>query len=190
MIRMRHWPISCQLGDKKQKKDQSLLPREISRSGVAQSGGKSAIFISLFVPINILSVLISRCIIFLTKEMPRKYGKTMAASGHLAQSTRDSLGTSVSPNRDCPHAEEHKTHTRPRSCMSVHKECVFRRSKSCAFAKMQHIQQNKMTNNLRVFVLHPGITPLRNDPEWFKITRFYPAMVVTWGEYPVQCKNP
>ena len=27
---------------------------------------------------------------------------------------------------------------------------------------------------LRVLVLHPGITPLGNDPEWFKITRFYP----------------
>ena len=30
--------------------------------------------------------------------------------------------------------------------------------------------------NLMVFVLHPGITPLGNDPEWFKITRFYPEM--------------
>ena len=29
---------------------------------------------------------------------------------------------------------------------------------------------------LRVFVLHPGIAPLGNDPEWFKITRFYPEM--------------
>ena len=25
---------------------------------------------------------------------------------------------------------------------------------------------------LRVFVLHPGITPLGNDPEWFNITGF------------------
>ena len=25
-------------------------------------------------------------------------------------------------------------------------------------------------------VLHPGITPLGNNPEWFKITRFYPEM--------------
>ena len=30
--------------------------------------------------------------------------------------------------------------------------------------------------SLRVLVLHPGITPLGNDPEWFKITRFYPEM--------------
>ena len=29
---------------------------------------------------------------------------------------------------------------------------------------------------LKVLVLHPGITPLGNDPEWFKITRFYPEM--------------
>ena len=29
---------------------------------------------------------------------------------------------------------------------------------------------------LRVFVLHPGITPLVNDPAWFKVTRFYPEM--------------
>ena len=29
---------------------------------------------------------------------------------------------------------------------------------------------------LKVFVLHPGITPLGNDPEWFKITRFSPEM--------------
>ena len=27
-----------------------------------------------------------------------------------------------------------------------------------------------------VFVLHPGITPLGNDPDWFNITRFYPDM--------------
>ena len=34
-------------------------------------------------------------------------------------------------------------------------------------------------NNLRVFVLHPGHpgnTPLGNEPERFKITRFYPNM--------------
>ena len=30
--------------------------------------------------------------------------------------------------------------------------------------------------DLRVFVLHPGITPLGNDPEWFKIAQFYPDM--------------
>ena len=29
---------------------------------------------------------------------------------------------------------------------------------------------------LRVFALHPGITPLGNDPEWFKITRISPEM--------------
>ena len=29
---------------------------------------------------------------------------------------------------------------------------------------------------LRVFVFHPGITPLGNDPEWFKITRLCPEM--------------
>ena len=29
-------------------------------------------------------------------------------------------------------------------------------------------------SDLRVFVLHPGMTPLGNDPEWLKITRFYP----------------
>ena len=29
---------------------------------------------------------------------------------------------------------------------------------------------------LRVLVLHPGITPWGNDPEWLKITRFYPEM--------------
>ena len=29
---------------------------------------------------------------------------------------------------------------------------------------------------LRVFVLHPGITPLGNEPEWFNITRLYPEM--------------
>ena len=29
---------------------------------------------------------------------------------------------------------------------------------------------------LRFFVLHPGTTPLGNDPEWFKITRLYPDM--------------
>ena len=31
-------------------------------------------------------------------------------------------------------------------------------------------------SNLSVFVLHPGITPLGNDPEWFKIARFYLEM--------------
>ena len=30
--------------------------------------------------------------------------------------------------------------------------------------------------HLRVFALHPGITPLGNDPEWFQITRFYLEM--------------
>ena len=29
---------------------------------------------------------------------------------------------------------------------------------------------------LKVFVLHPGITPLENDPAWLKITRFHPEM--------------
>ena len=29
---------------------------------------------------------------------------------------------------------------------------------------------------LRGVVLHPGNTPLGNDPEWFKIARFYPEM--------------
>ena len=29
---------------------------------------------------------------------------------------------------------------------------------------------------LRGFVLRPGITPLGNDPKWFKITRFYPKV--------------
>ena len=27
-----------------------------------------------------------------------------------------------------------------------------------------------------LIVLHPGIAPLGNDPEWFKITRLYPEM--------------
>ena len=38
---------------------------------------------------------------------------------------------------------------------------------------------------LRVSVLHPGSTPLGNDPEWFKITRFYPGNVPKWGQDPV-----
>ena len=38
---------------------------------------------------------------------------------------------------------------------------------------------------LRVFVLHPGIPPLGNDPEWFKITRFYPEMCINGGQYLV-----
>ena len=32
---------------------------------------------------------------------------------------------------------------------------------------------------LRVFVLHPEVTPLGNDPEWFKVTRFYPEMCLS-----------
>ena len=38
--------------------------------------------------------------------------------------------------------------------------------------------------SLRVFVLHPGITVLGNDPEWLKMTRSYPEIslngVNTW----------
>ena len=36
-----------------------------------------------------------------------------------------------------------------------------------------------------VFVLHLGITPLGNDPEWFKIARVLSGNVPQWGQYPV-----
>ena len=38
---------------------------------------------------------------------------------------------------------------------------------------------------LRIFVLQPGLTPLGDDPEWLKITRFYPEMSLNGGQYPV-----
>ena len=46
-------------------------------------------------------------------------------------------------------------------------------------ANPQHLNgsRSRVPCCLRVFVFHPGITPLRNDPEWFEITRFYPE---TW----------
>ena len=37
-------------------------------------------------------------------------------------------------------------------------------------------KRRPLRNCLRVLVLHPGITPLGNDPEWFNITRLYPDM--------------
>ena len=38
--------------------------------------------------------------------------------------------------------------------------------------------------HLRVVVLHPGITPLRNGPKWCSITRCYPGHMPKWGHFP------
>ena len=38
---------------------------------------------------------------------------------------------------------------------------------------------------LRIFLLQFGITPLGNDPEWFKIARFLSGNVPKWGQYLV-----
>ena len=34
-------------------------------------------------------------------------------------------------------------------------------------------------------MLHPGITPLGHDPEWFKKNTVLSGHVPKWGQYPV-----
>ena len=62
-------------------------------------------------------------------------------------------------------------------------------------ACLRHLAISMHLSALRVFVLHPGTTPLGNDLEWFKITRFYLNMClngvnIQWADSQGEIQKP
>ena len=65
-----------------------------------------------------------------------------------------------------------------RGSLVVSKGLPFDKNLLCVKTSMEGYETARThgMKPLRAFVIHPGITPLANGPEWFKITRLCPEM--------------